>query len=72
MSDKQEKSIEEILKQKYLTANDLRVLIPKLGYTRALKYLDDAREEMRIKGYFVPEGKTKVALTKVLKAKFGF
>lgn len=61
----------EILNQIYITAKDLMIIIPKLSYVRALKYIDDFREEMKEKGYFVPEGKTKVALTKLVKKKFG-
>ena len=61
----------EILNQSYLTAKDLMVIIPKLSYKRALKYIDDFRTEMEQKGYFVPEGRTKVALTKLVKKKFG-
>ena len=61
----------EILNQSYLTAKDLMIIIPKLSYVRALKYIDDFREEMKEKGYFVPEGRTKVALTKLVKKKFG-
>lgn len=61
----------DILNQSYITAKDLMVIIPKLSYVRALKYIDDFREEMKEKGYFVPEGRTKVALTKLVKKKFG-
>ena len=46
-------------------------IIPKLSYNMALKYIDNARYEMSEKGYFLPEGKTKVALTKIIKKKFG-
>lgn len=69
MSDKQISN--EILNQQYLTAKDLMAIIPKLSYQRALTYIDSVREEMKIKGYFVPNGKTKVALTKIIKKKFG-
>ena len=62
---------EEILKQQYLTANDLMKIIPGLTYNRALSYIKMIREEMKEKNYFVPDGKTKVALTKMLKKKFG-
>lgn len=65
------KTNEEILKQQYVTAKDIQQIIPKLGYIKALKYIDDLREEMKQKNYFVPEGKTKVALTKLFKKKFG-
>ena len=61
----------EILNQSYITARDLMEIIPKLSYKRALKYIEDFRIEMKDKGYFVPEGRTKVALTKLVKKKFG-
>ena len=65
------KTNEEILNQQYITARDMQKVIPKLGYIRALNYIEDLREEMKEKGYFVPDGKTKVALTKLFKKKFG-
>lgn len=64
--------VKDIINQQYLTAKDLMRIIPKLPYQRALEYIDNAREEMKEKGYFVPEGRTKVALTKIIKKKFGF
>lgn len=63
---------EEILNQLYLSANDLMILIPNLNYKKAIKYINEAQEEMREKNYFVPESRTKVALTKILRKKFGF
>lgn len=66
------KKVSEILEQQYLTAHDLMQIIPKLSYQRALKYIENAREEMKQKNYFVPDGRTKVALTKLIKKKFGF
>jgi hypothetical protein len=65
------KTNEEILNQQYITAKDIQQIIPKLGYAKALEYIDDLREEMKMKNYFVPEGRTKVALTKLFKKKFG-
>lgn len=65
------KTNKEVLEQSYITAKDLQILIPNLGYTTALSYIDDIREEMEEKGYFVPKGKTKVALTKLVKKKYG-
>ena len=65
------KTNEEILKQQYITAKDMQQIIPSLNYLRALKYIDELRIEMKKKGYFVPEGRTKVALTKLFKKKFG-
>jgi hypothetical protein len=65
------KTNEEILDQQYITATDMQQLIPNLSYPRALKYIEELRFEMKQKGYFVPEGRTKVALTKIFKKKFG-
>lgn len=64
--------IEKILSQHYLTAKDLMKIIPHLSYQRALHYIEIAREEMKKQNYFVPEGRTKVALTKIIREKFGF
>lgn len=66
------KTQEEILKQLYLSAYDLQGLIPKLSYATALKYIKDARKEMKEKNIFVPESQTKLALTKIIRKKFGF
>lgn len=63
---------DEILNQLYLDASDLQKIIPKLSYCRALEYIKEVRNEMKEKGLFVPEGKTKVALTKLIRKKFGF
>lgn len=65
------KSEEEILNQQYITARDIQKIIPNLGYVKALQYIEDLREEMKEKNYFVPDGRTKVALTKLFKKKFG-
>ena len=61
---------EEILNKKYITARDIQKIIP-VGYSKALSYIDDLRKEMKEKNYFVPDGRTKVALTKLFKKKFG-
>lgn len=68
MSDKTSK---EILEQEYLTAYDLQVIIPKIGYHKALDIIKEIREEMEKEKYFVPKQKTKVALTWMVKKKLG-
>ena len=65
------KTNEEILNQQYITAKDIQQIIPNLGYNSALSYIEDLRKEMKERNYFVPNGKTKVALTKLFKKKFG-
>lgn len=70
--EKTTKTKEEILDQLYLSADDLNVLIPEITYATALKYIKEIREEMEEKGYYLPHGKTKIALTKIIRKKFGF
>ena len=65
------KTVKEVLDQQYVTAQDIKLVIPGLSYVRALSYIDELRAEMKEKNYFVPEGRTKVALTKLFKKKFG-
>lgn len=65
------KTIDEILEQKYLSANDLRIIIPSLGYLKALEYIKTFRKEMESLGYFVPGGKKQIALTKLVRKRLG-
>ncbi len=65
------KTEEEIKKQTYISAEDLQVIMP-IGYDLARAYIKDIRNEMREKGYFVPQGRKLLALTKLAKKKFGF
>lgn len=65
------KTKEEILNQSYITAKDLKILIPNLGVNRCVEYIKMIREEMKEKNYFVPQTKEYVALTKLVRKKFG-
>lgn len=65
------KTKEEILNQTYLSATDLKILIPTLGINKCVKYIKEIRTEMEEKGYFIPETKPYLALTKLVKKKFG-
>lgn len=66
------KTKEEILNQTYMTAKDLKTLIPTLGLEKCRKYIFEMQKEMREKGYFVPESKPNLVLTKFAKKKFNF
>lgn len=65
------KSKEEILNQVYMSAQDLKTLIPNLGVNKCVAYIKMIRNEMKEKGYFVPETKEYLALTKLVRKKFG-
>ena len=67
-----DKTKEEILEQLYLSAYDLQILIPTMTYATALKYIKAARDEMKKKNLLVPEGQTKLELTKIIRKQFGF
>lgn len=66
-----EKTKDEILDQLYVSADDIKTLIPKLGINRCRSLIDEIQEEMKEKKLFVPDGKPKLASTKLLKKKFG-
>ena len=68
MSDKTSK---EILEQQYLSAYDLKKIIPNMSYSNALDYIKQIRTKMKEADYYVPKGKTKIALTWMIKKDLG-
>ena len=65
------KTKEEILNQTYMSAEDLKILIPTLGIRKCREYIKQFRQIMYDKKLCVPEGKTMVALTKIVRKQFG-
>lgn len=61
---------EEILKNYYITAEDIRQIMP-VGINKAQRIINELQEEMRKKKYYIPSGKKKVALTKLFKKRYG-
>lgn len=59
------------MEYQYLTAKDLQKLIPGLSYEKALKLMDEFIAEEKKLGYLNPSGKTKVALTWLVKKRLG-
>ena len=66
------KTREEILQQDYMSAKDLKILIPSLGINKCVQYIKAVQIEMMNKNYFIPETKECLALTKLVRKKFGF
>lgn len=66
------KTKDEILDQLYLSAYDMQALNPTMTYQKALNYIEEKRAQMKEKNLFVPDGKTKVALTALIKKDCGF
>ena len=64
-------TIEEIKAKDYLSADDLMRLIPNLTYVNAIKYINEAREEMKKQNLFIPITRPKLALTKIIRKRFG-
>lgn len=62
---------EEILNKPYMSAEDLKSLMPEIGIQKCREYIKDVREEMLNQKLTVPQGKTKLALTKLVRKKFG-
>ena len=65
------KTREEVLQQDYMSASDLKILIPNIGIDTCREYIKMIQQEMKEKKYFVPESKTYLALTKLVRKKFG-
>ena len=65
------KTPEELLKQYYLTAEELTVIIPHLKMEKARLYIKEIRKQMVELNIFVPESRPYEALTKLIKKKFG-
>lgn len=65
------KSKEEILKQLYVSPQDLKILIPSMGIQNCTNVIKELREEMEMKKMFVPKSKPLLAQTKLLIKKFG-
>lgn len=58
--------IDEIKNKYYITANDLKRLIPNLTYSNAIKYINEARKKMEERGYLIPIARPKVALRSIV------
>ena len=65
------KTKEEVLDQLYVSPQDIKILIPTLGMDVCRQLIEETRNEMKEKKYFVPETKPKIALTKLLRKKIG-
>lgn len=65
------KTKEEILNQLYVSPQDVKLLIPTLGMELCRQLVEETRNDMKEKNYFVPETKPKLALTKMLRKKIG-
>lgn len=66
------KTSDEVLSQMYMTAADLKILMPTVSIEKCRMYIEQIRTEMEQKNFFVPQTKPWLALTKLVRKKFGF
>lgn len=65
------KTEKQVLNQTYMSAEDLKVIIPTMGVNARNKFITDIRNQMKNMNYFLPPGKPHLALTKLIKEKLG-
>lgn len=63
-------SEKELLQKQYLTPKELVKLL-RIPYKTALRYAHELRQQMKSEGYFIPETRNQIVLTKLVKKKFG-
>lgn len=66
----EEKTKEEILDQIYITAKDLKTLIPTLGKAHCIEIVKELRNEMEKEGMYVPKTKPLLVNVKMFRKKF--
>jgi hypothetical protein len=64
------KKTEDVLKQKYMNPQDLKIVIPDMSLKECRNKIDELRNWMEAEGYYVPEGTIKIALTEFVERKF--
>ena len=65
------KTKEEILEQSYLSPQDLKILMPTVGIENCRGMIAEVRAEMERKNLFVPKTMPRLALTKLVRKRFG-
>jgi hypothetical protein len=60
----------EILSQDYMTADDLKKLIPTMGKGKCLTYIKELIKELESQGYFIPKTKPYIVPTDEVIKKF--
>lgn len=70
MNKRKQKTSEEVLKEKYMSPQDLKIVIPTMSLKKCREEIDDLRKAMAYDGYYVPDGKVKIALTEYVKKRF--
>ena len=62
---------EEVLNKVYITAQDIKQLIPTMSIANCLELIKEIRQDMKEKNLYVPQTKPLLASTEILKKKLG-
>ena len=62
---------EKILNKCYLSAKDLQKLMYPMSRPTAVRHINMIQEEMRERGLYIPQTKVHLALTKIVRKRFG-
>ena len=62
---------EKILNKPYLSAKDLQKLMYPMSRPTAVRHINMIQDEMREKGFYIPNTRTHLALTKLIRKRFG-
>lgn len=68
--NKGDKMKQEILSQDYMTAEDLKKLIPTMGRANCTKEIKKLIDELEAKGYYIPKTKPYIVPTEEVIKKF--
>ena len=60
---------EEILQKEYISAKDIKTLIPDWGIHSIQKFMDEILKEMEEKGYYIIPTKKKLVVTSLVRKK---
>ena len=62
---------EDILNQDYLSAKDIKKLVPEWGVNSIAKFVTQVQEDMKERKLFIPQSKSKLVLTRLVMQKLG-
>ena len=65
------KTKEEILNQEYISATDLKIVIPQIGRDQCRNIIKEVQEDMKQKNLFIPKTQMLLAKTSLVKKKLG-
>lgn len=62
---------EEILNLDYISAKELKILVPSWGVNSIAKFINEVQADMKEKKLYIPSSKSKLVLTSLVCKKLG-